>query len=109
MYFCLRAETLIGRGFLSIQGRSAIALEHPEAASFASLSTASLPSTLLWPEIHLISNLHVVAFAAVLKLLIRYWHDAALWDERASTIDRLSAYSDTILPRVSGELSITPV
>ena len=78
MYFCLSMEVLAGRGLLSKVGKLIIAFEWPKAAIFANLSMALLPLTLLWLEIHLICSLHVVVFAAVLRLLIKYWPGAAL-------------------------------
>ena len=47
MYFCLDANALDGRVACSMWGRLALRFEQSAAASFASLSAASFPFTLL--------------------------------------------------------------
>ena len=42
VYSCLSVDALVGSGFLRIWGRLSMALEHPAAASFSSLSTPLL-------------------------------------------------------------------
>ena len=64
---CFDVDVLIGRGDLNKCGRSACLLAHPCAASFASLSAASLPPTSLWLDIHLTVSLHGNSFATVIE------------------------------------------
>ena len=48
----LKAVALFGRGLASVSGSWAVGEDFPAAASLASLSAVSFPSTPLWEEIH---------------------------------------------------------
>ena len=89
-YSCFVADALVGRGFLSRCGRLALTLDHPEAASLASLSASSFPLTLLWPEIHLMDKLQLAQLAASWMVLSMYCPGEALRDASARMLAWLS-------------------
>ena len=102
LYACFIAEALIGRGALSMWGRSIVAPDRPAAAFLAKSSTSSLPFTLLCPDIHLMLRLVSSEFAAVVRLSIKYCPVFVRFDVKAAIMDWLSVYSDTFFPIVSG-------